>query len=254
MSLTPQQAQHFRQHGFLAVPEFFTPRETAAIRAEVERLKREGYLRNVATDGDGKTTSQTLQNLQLCPMYRQSPLFRAMPFAEKVVEAVRQLLGAQKTASRSLSTSYSSCGIRPPLLPPLLVTVRLPSSEGQDAPRKIVSGNVPNVQWVAGGRTSVEEQEGTDAERPRRNGLGLCERLPITPVMLALASSRSKDDLLAVRPVARVKYPVSLRAVIPVAERGVPVNLDREPVTLAAPIRKVVPAANADETGTNCSD
>src|SRR5436309_772897 len=93
MSLTPQQAQHFRQHGFLAVSEFFSPRETAAIRAEVERLKREGFLRNVATDGDGKTTSQTLQNLQLCPMYRQSPLFRAMPFAEKVIEPVRQLLG-----------------------------------------------------------------------------------------------------------------------------------------------------------------
>ncbi len=56
-------------------------------------MKREGFLRNVATAGDGKTTSQTLQNLQLCPMYRQSPLFRAMPFAEKVIEAVRQLLG-----------------------------------------------------------------------------------------------------------------------------------------------------------------
>lgn len=93
MSLAAQQAQHFREHGFVTVPDFFSPRETAAIRAEVERLKREGYLRNVATDGDGKTTSQTLQNLQLCPMYRQSPLFRAMPFAEKVVEAVRQLLG-----------------------------------------------------------------------------------------------------------------------------------------------------------------
>jgi phytanoyl-CoA hydroxylase len=93
VSLTSQQAQHFREHGCVAVPQFFDARETAAIRAEIERLKREGYLRNVATDGDGKTHSRTLQNLQLCPMYRHSPLFRAMPFAEKVVEAVRQLLG-----------------------------------------------------------------------------------------------------------------------------------------------------------------
>src|SRR5436305_10763316 len=93
MTLNPNQVQQFRSHGWLAVPEFFTRRETAAIRAEVERLKREGFLRNVATEGDGKTHSQTLQNLQLCPMYRHSPLFRAMPFAEKVVEAVRQLLG-----------------------------------------------------------------------------------------------------------------------------------------------------------------
>ena len=93
MSLTAKQAQSFREHGYVASPQFFNGRETAAIQAEIERLKHEGYLRNVATDGDGKTHSQTLQNLQLCPMYRQSPLVRAMPFADKVVEAVRQLLG-----------------------------------------------------------------------------------------------------------------------------------------------------------------
>src|SRR5712692_6483729 len=91
--MTAEQVQHFRKHGFVAVPTFFDARETAAIRAEVERLQREGYLRNVATDGDGKTASQTIHNLQLCPMYRQSPLFRALPFAERVVEAVRDLLG-----------------------------------------------------------------------------------------------------------------------------------------------------------------
>jgi phytanoyl-CoA hydroxylase len=91
--MTAEQVQHFREHGFVAAPTFFDARETAAIRAEVERLQREGYLRNVATDGDGKTTSQTTHNLQLCPMYRQSPLFRALPFAEKVVGAVRNLLG-----------------------------------------------------------------------------------------------------------------------------------------------------------------
>jgi phytanoyl-CoA hydroxylase len=91
--MTAEQVRHYREHGFVALPTFFDARETAAIRAEVERLKREGYLRNVATDGDGKTTSRTIYNLQLCPMYRQSPLFRALPFAEKVVEAVRDLLG-----------------------------------------------------------------------------------------------------------------------------------------------------------------
>jgi phytanoyl-CoA hydroxylase len=91
--MTAEQVRHFREHGYVAVPTFFDARETAAIRAEVERLQREGYLRNVATDGDGKTTSQTTHNLQLCPMYRQSPLFRALPFAEKVVGAVRDLLG-----------------------------------------------------------------------------------------------------------------------------------------------------------------
>jgi ectoine hydroxylase-related dioxygenase (phytanoyl-CoA dioxygenase family) len=91
--MTAEQVQHFREHGYVTVPTFFDARETAAIRAEVERLQREGYLRNVATDGDGKTTSRTTHNLQLCPMYRQSPLFRALPFAGKVVGAVRALLG-----------------------------------------------------------------------------------------------------------------------------------------------------------------
>jgi phytanoyl-CoA hydroxylase len=91
--LTSSQVEQFRSHGWLAVTGFFEAREVAAIRAEVERLKREGYMRNVATEGDGKTPSQSMQNLQLCPMYRHSPLFRAMPFAEHVVGAVRQLLG-----------------------------------------------------------------------------------------------------------------------------------------------------------------
>src|SRR5262249_4761865 len=59
MELTTSQIQQFREHGYVAVPEFFSTREVAAMRAELERLKREGFLRNVATDGDGKTHSQT---------------------------------------------------------------------------------------------------------------------------------------------------------------------------------------------------
>jgi hypothetical protein len=70
MGLTDEQVQEFRQHGFVAAPQFFDARETAAIQAEIGRLKREGYLRNVATDADGKSPSKSLQNLQLCPMYR----------------------------------------------------------------------------------------------------------------------------------------------------------------------------------------
>ena len=85
MTLTREATEHFQEHGYVALPQFFGARETAAIRAEVERLQREGFLRNVATDGDGKTPSTTLRNLQLCPMYRHSPLFRALPFDAKVV-------------------------------------------------------------------------------------------------------------------------------------------------------------------------
>lgn len=93
MPLTVAQTQHFREQGYLALPTFYTAEEIGAIRAELGRLKRVGLIRNVATDGDGQTHSQTIQNLQLCPMSPHSALFRAMPFDSKVVTAVRQLIG-----------------------------------------------------------------------------------------------------------------------------------------------------------------
>lgn len=88
-----KEVREFREHGYSSAREFFTPEETAAIRAEVERLQRDGLLRNVATVGDGKTPSSVKRNLQLCPMYMHSRLFRALPFAPKVKEAISQLLG-----------------------------------------------------------------------------------------------------------------------------------------------------------------
>ena len=93
MQLAQAEIDHFRTEGYLRVPEFFTAREAAAMRAEVERLLETGLLRNVATEGDGKTPARSLRNLQLCPMYRHSPLFRALPFHPKVVSAVSQLIG-----------------------------------------------------------------------------------------------------------------------------------------------------------------
>lgn len=93
MTFTPAQIEHFRTQGWLAVPEFWTPEEVAAMRAELDRLKADGKLRNVATEGDGKTHSTTKANLQLCPMWPHSDFYRAMPFAPKVAPAVAQLIG-----------------------------------------------------------------------------------------------------------------------------------------------------------------
>ncbi len=93
MVFTDEQSAQFRREGWLAVPGFWSEREVRAMQAELERLKREGLLRNVATDGDGKTHSRTRANLQLCPMWPHSAFFRAMPFAPKVAEAVGQLIG-----------------------------------------------------------------------------------------------------------------------------------------------------------------
>lgn len=93
MGLSENQVRQFREQGFVALPQFFDARETRAIQSEVQRLQRIGKLRNVATDGDGRTPATAQRNLQLCPMYRHSTLFRALPFDGKVIEAVSGLVG-----------------------------------------------------------------------------------------------------------------------------------------------------------------
>lgn len=93
MDFTNAQLEKFREHGFLPVPDFWTENEVEAMRAELDRLKSSGIFRNVATVGDGETEAKDARNLQLCPMYPHSSLYRAMPFADKVVAAVGQLIG-----------------------------------------------------------------------------------------------------------------------------------------------------------------
>jgi len=93
MMFTPQQHEQFQRDGFFCVPEFFAPEEVAVLQDEIERFKREGLLRNVAMDGDGVTQSETKRNLQLCPTYPHSVRFKALPFDEKVVGAISELIG-----------------------------------------------------------------------------------------------------------------------------------------------------------------
>ena len=93
MSLNQEQIDHFKNHGYTAVPDFFSPREVEALQREVERFKREGLVRNVATDGDGETRSTSKANLQLIPLYDKSDLIRALPFDDKVIKATAQLIG-----------------------------------------------------------------------------------------------------------------------------------------------------------------
>ena len=88
MRVSPQERLRFQTDGWLAVENFWSAREVAAMQAELEQLKQAGKLRNVATEGDGKTHSTDLVNLQLCPLWPHSSLFKAMPFAPKVSEAV----------------------------------------------------------------------------------------------------------------------------------------------------------------------
>lgn len=93
MALSIAQVRAFQKQGYVTAPHFFNAREVAALQAEVERLQREGILRNVATSGDGVTASQEKANLQICPMSPHSTLIRALPFEPKVVAAVTSLIG-----------------------------------------------------------------------------------------------------------------------------------------------------------------
>lgn len=93
MTLSAKQVEQFRTQGYLVVPRFFDGREVRGMQAEVERFKREGKFRNVATEGDGKTQSTRQRNLQICPTVNISTFFRALPFEPKVVQAVSALLG-----------------------------------------------------------------------------------------------------------------------------------------------------------------
>ncbi len=94
MPLTNQQITQFHQDGYTSAPAFFSQREVQALQAEVERFKREGLVRNVATEGDGETPAKTKANLQLIPLYDKSDLIRALPFDPRVKEAITQLIGA----------------------------------------------------------------------------------------------------------------------------------------------------------------
>ncbi len=94
IGLTPAQVQQFRAQGYTSAPAFFSAEEVRAIQAELARLRRDGAFRNVSTEGDGKTHSKEKENLQICPLYQKSTLFRALPLQPKVIAAVESLLGS----------------------------------------------------------------------------------------------------------------------------------------------------------------
>jgi len=93
MKLTPEQLSQYRTDGYTTVSDFFTKKEVAAMQTELERLKTEGLLHNVAREGDGQTESTSALNLQICPLGPKSQLFRSLGFADKVVDVIRQLIG-----------------------------------------------------------------------------------------------------------------------------------------------------------------
>jgi ectoine hydroxylase-related dioxygenase (phytanoyl-CoA dioxygenase family) len=93
MKLSAEQLAQYRNDGYTTAPHFFNEKEVAAMQRELQRFKDEGLLRNIACEGDGKTESKSVANLQICPIAPKSELFRSLGFADKVVDTVRQLIG-----------------------------------------------------------------------------------------------------------------------------------------------------------------
>ena len=90
---TKSEIEQFQEEGWVAKADFWSEHEVKAMQIELERMKDVGLLSNVSTAGDGKTPDSDNINLQLCPMYPHSEFYRAMPFSDKAISAVRQLIG-----------------------------------------------------------------------------------------------------------------------------------------------------------------
>lgn len=84
--VTDSHYRQFVQQGFTIIPGFFQPREAEAMRLELQRMETDGMGKDVMPFG-GK------QNIQFTRLDEGSPLFRALPFAPKVVAAVTRLIG-----------------------------------------------------------------------------------------------------------------------------------------------------------------
>lgn len=77
----------FRTRGFTAIERFFDETETLAMQVEVEQWITSGLFRDVSTNPKRR------QNFQCIPLYPHSPLFRALPHSQKVVDVAEALLG-----------------------------------------------------------------------------------------------------------------------------------------------------------------
>ncbi len=91
--ITAKHIEQYHTQGYCTVPDFWSKEEVEALLLGMEDLKARGLIGNVATDGDGKTSSNAKLNLQVCPIFDKSDIFRAAPFHPKVIAATRALIG-----------------------------------------------------------------------------------------------------------------------------------------------------------------
>lgn len=89
MSLSETQIAEFHEQGCVLVPGFFTTDELNALKKDLERMIALDLGHNVVPEAVGQTENV---NYQIIPINDKSDLVRALPFCEKVIEAVTALI------------------------------------------------------------------------------------------------------------------------------------------------------------------
>ena len=101
MQLSKAQLLRFRNDGCIWFEGFFTPRETRALRLELERIYdvelKHGTGINCAVQENGTKRDNygERQNLQVIPLNNRSDLHKALIFNAKVLSVVEQLIGGR---------------------------------------------------------------------------------------------------------------------------------------------------------------
>ena len=85
--LSDREINGFRTEGFVAVANFFSAHEVAAMRAGLDELQTAGKLINLAAEDDGG------EQWVNCPLGYHHAFFRALPFHSKVRAVASQLVG-----------------------------------------------------------------------------------------------------------------------------------------------------------------
>ena len=99
MQLTKDQTHQFREDGYIWFEDFFTQRETKALRVELGRIydtelkKGTGINCAIQEDGTKRNNDGERQNLQVIPLLNRSDLHKGLPFHPKVLSIVEQLIG-----------------------------------------------------------------------------------------------------------------------------------------------------------------
>ena len=91
--LTQEQITHWKEEGYVIVPDFFSKKEVELMRNEMDSLCQQGHGYSPATDPDGKTHSKGAINFQIIPLNSKSELFKSVPYIPKVKNSLTGLLG-----------------------------------------------------------------------------------------------------------------------------------------------------------------